>query len=344
MTNPDTKNPESQESSRELQTIEKRMRDFISDPENFPFEKKVVFAIGTAPMREDSSEIPFLFAATDFDELVVADPKYAGARELKNDQDQIARDFQVDSESELPQLQEGESHTVTFQHEGKERKVTFVASAVKDKQDVPANMNIFVSGRRVAPQLEEGVVSDIADSLPAGGLLLPDRDRNSDAEYFGSVAAQDMGLEEVPGIRDKVEKKVALDIALENKLRAEQSQKLIEEGKIKPQPIEKILRFQNGTTASLTLEGKDKINIDDRAFEVEEVVHESIDDFFRAHPELSRDAFGIGATGMSTEDAYVEFQLTDTEIKTIQEMEEQAQKDATHEQEFPGIGLYIKVK
>ncbi len=294
---PATKQFSFEETDRKNQgTLYYRLSQFFRSS-NFPFDRKVVFSAGTAPMRE--SEVFTLLYCTDFDEATLVDPNYSKASRLTIDLEEIARlsdnGIVITAETTAErapatQTSAGDMQTVTkslaygerleasFCCAGKQRKITFIAGDATQDQIMPQGYNVYFSGRRVCINQENrdygitftptGCLEKIVSRLPIGGLLFPDRDAPD--RLFFEKKPEEYGLAQVEGVSEEINSG-QLDIELYESLEHKYREEVIRDGRIrKDVPEENYFSYINPETSA-----EEKYN--------------SIDEFFAAHSKIDRE-------------------------------------------------------
>jgi hypothetical protein len=310
--------------------------------EEFPFEKRVVFAPGTAPMNRSGEDLYEILYATNFDEAIFVDPGYSEQWRLQQDFDAIRKYADGEVSFERNELYLGESITVAFYCAGKQRKLTFVAGDAT--KQIPEEYNIFFSGRRVAINhegKEYGIterpndrIKDIVARLPIGGLFFPDRDFDDDAMYFDRNP-EEYGLEEVEGIRQPGMSEM-VDFDKVGQLTERYTEEAIADG---------ILRRDSEIPTNTYLEEFGGIDSKPERYE-------TVDDFFDTNPDLNRDECEDMDDGVFIKKGegfskvlgrYEERHYTEDEEKVIRDIGHRARKNSSSEVEVRGCSLYRRV-
>lgn len=296
----------------------------------FPFEKKILFCPGTAPMR--GSEISDILHSTDFDVAYFVDPEYSEQKNLQFDLDEIAGL----SRSAVQQSSDGE---VRFQYQGKERVIRFVAADAT--KFIPDDFNVYFSGKRVCiddkrteheiKSTPSDIVDKIVAKLPVGGLFFPDRDCEDDSMFF-KESPESYGLEEVKGIRTgKIIVEHDGDKAKE--LYERYYKEAVIAGKIRAGVPEKVY-FTHFDRTTL----KDE-------------KYNSLDDILRRHPgvkQCEETVYGYNVLldngnhlifNKRTEKLY-----TEDEQKLIEEISNRSFQESEVQRKVRHVGLYRKVK
>ena len=334
--------------------LSKKLHQFFTDPERFQFEKKIIFSAGTCPMRADNSEIPYLFKSTDLDEGTLVDPGYAHPERLVWDLQAIEALTDEPISIGKKQLEPGEKFTIEFQHQGKPRKITFIAGDATEKKNMPENFNVYFSGRRVVIGNEDlkhtptEKIADIIEELADGGYVIPDRDMADDSKFLSSKQRSSLNLKEIEGIRPEPRTIEKVNQVKYDQLRNQAFEQAVEKGRVTPKPSVQTLKFNNGEEIEILLnrqELEDRILETEEAFEVTETNYQTIDEFFSAHPELSKDDFKMSEIGLfhKTMDLHIEFDsFSEKETKILEEVEKSSKTQATEKVTQKGIGLYQK--
>jgi len=301
-----------------------RLRNFFTNPAQFQPKRKKLFCGGTAPMQEGNSEIWYILYATDFDEATLVDPAYVNPRALVWDMQEIQK-IADNGGINLPhdvKLDPGGKLEVCFKQDGKDRKIIFLAGDATDEINMPADFNVYFSGRRVCvnddiKKTPSDAIEKIVDRLPTGGFLVPDCDSDDDTKFFGGHLPQDLLLKEVVGIRPPPEVVKRMVFAVYDKLKIQYLNEAIAVGKISPRPI------------------------------FEGVEYPTIDSFLESHSNFTKDDFVITDFGLSHKESemvveFAEFSVKETEIMV--EMEKRCTKEATKDVIIRGAGLYQKVR
>lgn len=326
----------------ESETIYERLRAHFRET-GASFSQKILFCPGTAPMKRGRSELFTILYSTDFDVAYLVDPGYVDSVRLQWDLDDLS---EVTENStflrEKSQLQLDEQLEVRFHYEGKERRVIFVAGDAR--RHIPSDFNVYFSGSRVCINDEDqkyGIKSipsqhldEIVKQLPVGGLFFPDRDIKDDFCYFGGDP-QRLGLQEIPGIRkNMVLKERNLD--KEDRLFSKYYREAVRLGKIRPNVAEET-HFSLFNVHTLS---------NDR--------FESIEAFFKAHPEIDRtkcveDEFGLILPVLETIGNYLALAKVSqkaynpAEQAVIESIRERCWAEAQVEKLVRGVSLYQKI-
>lgn len=327
-----------------------RLRSVFQDHEAFPFKRKILFCPGTAPMREENSEISTILYSTDFDEAWMVDPYYALTDPVQWDVTDIKK-CSDDGSCEVSQHPQGK--TIRFQCCGKERVVHLLASDASHENALPPDFNVFFSGRRInpstvpadfKPSLEsgpKGLLKTIIDRLPVGGFFFPDRDCTDDgAKYFYPDSPTSLGLIEIPGIREDIVVS-EYDHELFMQLLEQYQRTAIAAGLVRDLasiPSKEVFESFSDTEGNILLDEK-------------RITYCSKEEYFTLHPELNRQDFQEDEWGVMREKngmfvrilskrTLLHFQ-GDEEQKYI-EINTRAMQDAMVKKVDKGLGLYRK--
>jgi len=317
-----------------------RLSQFFRIPDNFPFDKKVLFCPGTAPCVK--SEIPRIFYATGFDEATLVDPRYQDRSPLEidlraiasiADQGAVRIDWQDKNEM-------GIKHRILFKVRGKDRVVTLIACDATMYHNIPRH-NVFFSGGRVCgdeageqyANLKDDNFSIMLGRLDRGGFFVPDHDfAMSDDHLYFPDEVKGFGLREVTGTRTGATV-VVPDPDFQYLLMNVMQLVFEEVGFLRTAEEVGMLKYYVHN------------NVDTGEYEE----FDSLEDFWSDHPEIKKDICEINDDGVFFESFNIcvpveRLAYSDEEEAVLREIRERSLRRAMSFVPQRGVAMYRKVK